>query len=146
MFRNDLQGDRDMYLVNWNLDKRLPEARKLGTGSWRIDACPMDGGGVAQRGSTIATAWRRDRTVYLDEPGQAEIPLGQGKDVALALPAKGPYVAWTSSSGLELHRPGEQKPTCLSVTGSFPVLTALSTGSVLAAWEQDGKIQLQIVN
>jgi hypothetical protein len=146
MFRNDLQGARDLYLTNWHLDGQLSEPRKLGTGSWNINACPMDGGGVAHHGSTTATAWRRDRTVYLDEPGKPEVAIGQGKDVALALSAKGPYVAWTSSSGIELHRPGENQPISLSSAGNFPVLTNLANGSVIAAWEQDGKIQIEIVD
>lgn len=146
MFRNDLQDARDMYLTNWNLDGQISQARKLGTGSWHIEACPMDGGGVVHNGGTIATAWRRDRTVYLDEPGKSEGPVGEGKDVGLAVSANGSYVAWTSSSGIELYRPGDKKASCLSSVGRFPVLTSLSTGFVLAAWEQDGKIQLQIVD
>ena len=145
MFRNVRQGARDMYLADWNLDGQVAQPRKLGTGSWQIDGCPMDGGGLAQRGGTTVTAWRRDETVYLDEPGQTETALGDGKDIALTLTAKGPYVAWTSPPGIEIHRPGEKEPLCLSPTGSFPALTSLPNGAVLAAWEQEGAIKLKIV-
>ena len=146
MFRNVADGMRDMYLTEWNTAGKLSEPEKLGKGSWAIDACPMDGGGVALLHSKKITAWRRDQTVYLDELGQAEVPLGEGKDVALAVSAKGPYVAWTNTAGIEIHQPSQSQPTCLSPKGSFPALTELSNGSILAAWEQDGNINTQVIN
>jgi hypothetical protein len=145
MFRNVRQGARDMYLADWNLDGQVAQPRKLGTGSWQINGCPMDGGGLAHRGGTTVTAWRRDETVYLDQAGQPEIALGDGKDVALTLSAKGPYVAWSSPSGIELHEPDRKQPVCLSPAGSFPALTSLANGSVLATWEQEGAIELKVI-
>jgi hypothetical protein len=146
MFRNLVDGSRDLYLTTWNLNGQISKARKLGTGSWNIDACPMDGGGVARLGNTVMTAWRRDRTVYLDEPGRPEIGLGEGKDVAIALSAKGAYVAWSGTNGIELHEPGDKQPACLSAAGGFPSLLTLSNGNVLAAWEENGKIQVKIID
>jgi hypothetical protein len=146
MFRNVVDDSRDLYLTSWNLDGQISKARKLGTGSWNIDACPMDGGGVARLGNTVMTAWRRDRTVYLDEPGRPEIGLGDGKDVAIALSAKGAYVAWSGTNGIALHEPGDKQPACLSAAGSFPSLLTLSNGNVLAAWEENGKIQVKIID
>jgi hypothetical protein len=144
MFRNVIHGSRDMYLANWNLGSTITSPQKLGKSSWKIDACPMDGGGLAHRGKTV-TAWRRDTTVYFDEPGHPEIPLGEGKDVALALAAKGAYIAWADSSGIELHKPDSKEPVRLSHSGSYPNLATLPNGSVLAGWEQDGKIELEII-
>ena len=91
------------------------------------------------------TAWRRDQTVYLDQLGQPEVALGKGKDVALASTRLGPRVIWTGSSGIELSISGEKKPRTLSATGQFPTLTALPGGTVLAAWENDGTIQIDRV-
>ena len=79
MFRNVVEGNRDMYISEWNLDGEVLQPRKVGTGSWKINGCPMDGGGLAFRENTIFTAWRRDDTVYLDRPGQPEVALGDGK-------------------------------------------------------------------
>ena len=146
MFRNVQGGQRDMYLAHWNADGQISSPQKLGTGAWQINACPMDGGGLVHRGNTTVTAWRRDRTVYLDEPGQPETPLGEGKDVAITLSAKGAYVAWTGVSGIELQKPDREAPITISPAGSFPALTTLPDGRVLAAWEQDGKIGMQTVN
>lgn len=48
MFRNWLQGSRDLYLVtSGNKGKTLSQAQKLGIGTWPIKGCPMDGGGLS---------------------------------------------------------------------------------------------------
>jgi hypothetical protein len=148
MFRNVVGDARDMYLTTWDLYGQVSNPRKVGIGSWNINACPMDGGGVARRGGKVVTAWRREKTVYLDEPGQPETALGNGKDVALTSSVKGPYVAWSGSSCIELHRPGVANASCIASpsNGGFPALVSLSDGSILVAWEQEGKIQLKIVD
>lgn len=148
MFRNVVAGARDMYLTIWDLDGAVSNPHRVGTSSWKINACPMDGGGVARRGDKTVTAWRRDTIVDLDEPGRPEIALGDGKDVALTFSNKGPYVAWSGLSGIQLHRPGEAHASSVSssLNGGFPALTSLSDGSILVAWEQEGKIQLTVVD
>jgi hypothetical protein len=143
MWRNSLGGMRDMYLLRLRDGKPVSQPRKLGTGDWKLDACPMDGGGIAADKGRIVTAWRREATVYVAEPGQPEKPIGVGKDVALAVGSKGVYVAWVSSTGVEVQTPGASRPAKLSEKGAFPSLTALAGGSVLAAWEEDGAIATQ---
>ncbi len=49
MFRNNLDGHRDMYVAESKDGVTFSSARKLGTGSWTLNACPMDGGAVACR-------------------------------------------------------------------------------------------------
>lgn len=145
MFRNVSDGSRDMYLADWNLSGQVSPPQKLGTHSWQLNACPMDGGGVVRAGNTTVTAWRREETVYLDEPGHPEAALGNGKDIAITQSAKGTYVAWSGASGIEIHEPGAKEPICVSAAGAFPALTSLPNGSVLAAWEQDGAIKLTVL-
>ncbi len=144
MFRNALHGSRDMYLAEWQIGDSVSEAKKLGEGSWALDACPMDGGGLARTGNGVVTAWRRDHTVFLDFPGRKEKALGDGKDIALAASPEGAYVAWTDAKGVQLQTSGEDMPVNLSPTGSFPVLITLPDGSVLAAWEQNGEIATSV--
>lgn len=142
MFRNVVDGARDMYTLKWKLHGQMSTAFKLGTGSWKITACPMDGGGLAHRGNNTVAAWRRQETVYLHQVAQPEQAIGEGKDVAVALAANGPYVAWTGSTGIQLHTPVDKYPICLSPSGAFPALSALPNGAIIAAWEQDGTIQV----
>jgi hypothetical protein len=105
----------------------------------------MDGGGIAQRGNATLEAWRRDKTIYLTEPGRPELPLGEGKDVTIAVGARGPYVAWTGPSGIEFYGPGQKSTRVLAPSGSFAATAALPNGSVLIAWEDGGRIQTEIV-
>jgi len=143
MWRNSLGGMRDMYVLRVRDGAVESAAQKLGTGAWKLEACPMDGGGIAIAKDRIVTAWRRESTIYVAEAGQPETPLGQGKDVAIAIGKKGRYAAWVGASGIEVQAPGAASPMKLGEKGAFLVLTALSDGSVLAAWEENGAIVTQ---
>src|SRR5215217_5840310 len=47
MFRNWLNGNRDLYLVHSsNGGSTFGHAQKLGSQSWALNGCPMDGGGL----------------------------------------------------------------------------------------------------
>ena len=51
MFRNNVNGSRDEYLVESRDGGRsFAAARKLGSGTWPLNGCPMDGGGLAIEG------------------------------------------------------------------------------------------------
>jgi hypothetical protein len=145
MWRNWLEGSRDMYLARSRSGAAFGQAEKLGMGTWKLKGCPMDGGGVVTSGQRIYTAWRREGTVYLAEPGGHETALGQGKDLAVAAGPKGAYVAWVSASGVELRTP-DAVPVTLSADGAFPAITVLSDGAVVAAWQQGDGIATRRLN
>lgn len=145
MFRNIADGTRDMYVLGWTPGQRPSEPHKAGTGSWTINACPMDGGGIARKGDVTVTAWRRDKTVYVTQSGKEEVAVGEGKDVAVTMGPRGAYVAWTGRSGLELYEPKEKTVRLLSPSGTFAAISGLSDGSVLVAWEDAGRIQIETV-
>jgi hypothetical protein len=100
----------------------------------------MDGGGLIVRNGQIASAWRREKDVYLAETGKPEVKLGTGQDVALAANNQGVYVAWSTPAGIELRVPGATAATKLSNAGGFPALLAMPDGAILAAWEENGSI------
>ena len=139
MWRNSLDGARDLYLASSRTGEHFSTPQKLGTGTWVLNACPMDGGGLAAAPGKILTAWRRDGNVYLAEPDRPERHVGQGKDVALALSGDRTYVSWVVTSGVELWIDGST--VLLSPRGTSPALCSVP-GGVLAAWEDDGGIQL----
>jgi hypothetical protein len=66
MFRNWLNGNRDLYLItSSNGGKSFGQAQKLGTGSWKLKGCPMDGGGLAiDKSGNAETVWRREGKIY----------------------------------------------------------------------------------
>ena len=73
--------------------------------------------------------------------GQPEQQVGTGKDVALALSGGRTYVAWVNGSKVEVWIDGRVE--LLSNAGAFPSLSSLPGGGVLAAWEENGAIQVR---
>ena len=140
MWRNKLGGSRDLYTMRLKDGRPAGAPVKQGEGTWKLDACPMDGGGLAVRDGQIASAWRRDHDIYLAAPGKPEVKVGSGMDVAFAANAKGFYVAWTTPTGIALHAPGASGAAQVSASGAFPSLVALPDGGMLLAWEENGTI------
>ena len=141
MWRNALDGSRDMYLSTSRDGVTFAAPRKLGEGTWKLNACPMDGGGLAVSGAKVLTAWRRESGVFLAQPGRAERQIGAGKDIALALNGAKTYVAWVDGAKVQVWMEGKLEQ--LADSGAFPSLVALPDGGALAAWEENGAIQVR---
>jgi hypothetical protein len=146
MFRNSLEGNRDMYIVR-SSDGGLTfsQALKLGEGFWPLNACPMDGGDVNldDRGEVL-TIWRRGGQVFLSSIGGKEKLLGEGKNPSLAFASSGPVAAWESPEGLVVWSMASRKPAPVDAEGKFPHLVSLKSGKVLGAWESQGKIRIDL--
>jgi len=130
MWRNWLDGSRDLYLATSTDGGFTFKALKLGQGTWPLNACPMDGGALA----LPYTAWRREKTVYLCRPREAEIAIGEGKDPALAVDAAGnPVIAWTQGQSIMMQIGPSGKPSTLA-QGGYAQLIRMHE-SILAVWE-----------
>ena len=145
MWRNWLDGTRDMYMARSRDGAAFSKPEKLGMGTWRLNACPMDGGGIAIDQNRVVTAWRREHEIFLVSPGEKEVSIGEGVDVALAAAAHGVYAIWSTPAGVRALLPGKKESIVLAPKGAFPNITALPNGDALAAWENDGKIQIRPV-
>jgi hypothetical protein len=143
MFRNVLDGDRDLYLLHSTDGIAFGPAQRLGLGSWPLDACPMDGGGLVTDQGHVISAWRREDDLFLTEPGHPEYRMGQGKDVAVTVSPKGTYVMWSGVKGLRLWKTGVETSSAIGREGSYPVLVTLPDGVVLGAWEYHGAIEVE---
>lgn len=100
MWRNLLAGKRDMYLVRSSDGGRtFGAAAKLGKGNWPLQACPMDGGGVATSGGRVTTVWRREDVVFSADLDASEEPLGRGRNATVAFGAPGLVRAWQTPDG-----------------------------------------------
>jgi len=141
MWRNMLGGARDMYLAASADGAAFSTPEKLGNGTWQLNACPMDGGGLAASAGRVLTAWRRDGGIFLAEPGGPERQIGTGKDVAVARGGGHVYAAWSEASKVEAWIDG--KAEVLSDSGAMPALCALPEGGALAAWEEDGAVNVR---
>ncbi len=141
LFRNSLDGARDMYLAESRDGGEGFTAAKLGRGTWLLNACPMDGGDLKLDGDgRPLTVWRRDKELFLSTPHKPETFVATGRKVALAATRQGPVVVWSSSKGLEVRYPGSARAEVLDPEGAYANLATLGDGSVLAAWERGGGI------
>src|SRR5207237_749861 len=121
-------------------------AEKLGTGSWRLEACPMDGGGLAiTPAGMLMSVWRRGSDVYLSEKGAAERKIEAGKDPTIAAAPDGIYAIWISGLAVRALTPGSSRPITIAAEGQATQLIAVPGGAVLAAWDHRGRIFIQPV-
>jgi hypothetical protein len=142
MWRNVIDGSRDFYAASSADGVHFGEARKLGEGTWKLDACPMDGGGLVVDDEKVTSAWRRDGDIFLSEPGVAERRIGAGKDVALAHTSKGgTYLVWTRDGGIQALTRKSAGAIPIAAEGGFATIIALEDGGALAAWETHDAIE-----
>lgn len=142
LFRNSLEGNRDMYLVS-SLDRGVTfgPAIRLGEDKWQLNACPMDGGMLAMdNNQQLATVWRRDRTVFAAGVKRGvESVLGPGEQPWMASDGAKFHHVWTSKRDGDLmfansDSIGSQR---LGTNASFPVIVASHRSpSVVVLWEQ----------
>jgi hypothetical protein len=140
MFRNNVGGNRDMYVVQSDGGERFEPATRVGTSSWRLNACPMDGGGLTFAGDGLASSWRREDAVYLSTSLVAERRVGTGRDPAIAAAGGVLELAWSSASRIMFMR-GREAPEALG-PGRFPAILSLEDRTVLA-WEDQGIVTVR---
>lgn len=104
-FRNYMMGARDIYFTtSINGGKSFSIPQKAGSGTWPLEACPMDGGGIAiDKSGAVTTAWRRKNEVFLSTGSKNEIKIGTGRNVSSS---KG-YVAWQDNNQIKVYRKGK---------------------------------------
>jgi hypothetical protein len=140
MFRNSLDGNRDMYVVRSSDGRTFSPAGRLGTESWSLNACPMDGGSVSLAGNGVVATWRRDDAVFLTTDAVPERKLATGRDPVIAVAGAHQDIAWAGAAGVELLRDGAA-PLPLGA-GRFPAVLAFDTRTVVA-WEDKGSITVR---
>jgi hypothetical protein len=142
MWRNDLAGARDMYLISSKDNgKEFGKAQKLGRGTWLLNRCPMDGGALAGNADgVVETVWMRQKEVFRSTTAERETPLGKGEQPWMAAGRDGFYLVWIVTRPGELRAlvPGSDKPIRLAEQASDPVVAAAPNGKgpVVAVWEE----------
>ena len=145
MFRNWVNGNRDLYLIkSSDGGATFGVAEKLGTGSWQLNGCPMDGGGLAIAGdNTAETVWRRKNKIYACENGKEEREIGEGKSCTIATAAGKNVYAWIQDGKVVCLLPDGKKKVV--GTGNLPVLKFVNEKEVLCVWEENKNINSTLI-
>lgn len=137
MWRNSLQGARDMYLASSRgMTGPFGNVQKLGSGTWKLNGCPMDGGGLSIDGQgKPVTVWKRNKTVYSSMGGR-EMELGDGRQAMVATSGDAAYFIWQSGNKLMFSKPNE---SAMAIgDGAFPSMATLIDGDIVVVWEGNG--------
>ena len=136
MWRNWLQGSRDLYAISSkDLGRTFSAPQKLGEGTWKLNACPMDGGSVAAGPDGKWTAaWRCEGSLFENAFGTAEEKLAaQGKQPVIGFAGGSPVFVWEQGNSLQAKdASGAVKQ--LAPLGSAPSIVGGKT-SVTVAYE-----------
>lgn len=137
MWRNEIGGNRDMWLALRPAGaKEFGPARKLGTGTWTLKACPMDGGALVAYGDgRFASVWQRAGEIVFCPAAGPEIKLGAGKQPLVTLEGGKPVVLWQQGAVLSAARIGDSVDILAATPEArFAVMTPLpsSRGTLLA--------------
>ncbi len=137
MWRNWLGGSRDLYLTTSSDQGRtFTDARKVGTGTWKLDGCPMDGGAIAIGSDRKALAvWRREKTVFLSHTPAEEQLLSRSGVQPVVITANGaPLIFWESDGGLMIQR-GASSPVRFAEKAMAASAAPLPKGGAIVVWE-----------
>ena len=145
MFRNWLNGNRDLYVTkSTNVGSSFQQAQKLGAGSWKLNGCPMDGGGLAvNKNGEIQTVWRREGKIYAAVSGSPENEIGEGRSCTLETVNGKNVYAWTENGEVVVIKPQRQKK--MLGKGSQPILKALNNEHVICVWENEKQIHASVL-
>ncbi len=146
MFRNWLQGSRDLYLIaSSNGGKTFDKAQKLGNGTWKLNGCPMDGGGITiDKDGGVHTIWQRDGNVYYCKPNENEVQLGKGRTCGVAVDnSNNKKVVVTMQDGGNVKIIDLNKKELIAGKGGFLKSILLPDEKVLCVWEQDKNIKFR---
>ena len=145
MFRNWLNGNRDLYLIQSSDGGTIfGEATKLGSGSWALNGCPMDGGGVAiDNSGNPETVWKRKNKIYACEPGKPEKEIGEGRGCTMeSVNGKNVY-AWTDKGDVVVLIPQGIKEKLGK--GYGPVIRYIGNERIICVWENEKQIHSAVL-
>jgi hypothetical protein len=140
MFRNLVNGNRDIYLIQ-SVDQgySFRQAKKQGSGSWKLNACPMDGGGLAiNQSGNPEMVWRRGEKIYSTSPGIPEKEIGEGRGCTIETINNKNIYAWSENGTVTVLKPDGTKINLGK--GSLPLIKALDNDHLICIWENEKQI------
>ena len=148
MFRNWLNGSRDLYVIkSVNNGASFAVAQKLGMDTWKLNGCPMDGGGVSiDQSNTIKTDWQRKGEIYFCEPGRPEVYIGKGRSCTIATFGDNAIVSFQTNDTINMVELKDKRKIIAIGNGDFPKLCLLKGNRALFTWEDNNKIKVKNIS
>lgn len=131
MFRNNIEGSRDLYFTK-SVDggKSFSAAEKLGSGTWKINGCPMDGGSLlVDKTGELQTIWQRKGELFMANSSLSEEKIGEGKGPEIASNGLQTYIVYSSGNDIMSIDNAEMIPEKIG-EGAFPKVLALDDGAI----------------
>jgi hypothetical protein len=140
MFRNFISGNRDLYLIkSTDGGRTYDQAMKLGNESWKLNGCPMDGGGfVIDNKGIPETVWRREGRIYSSAPGRTEKEIGEGRGCSIETIGNKNVYAWSENGVITVLKPDGMK--LKPGKGDLPLIKAMNDKQIICVWENENKI------
>jgi len=145
MFRNNIDGNRDLYFMHSPNGTEFNKSQKLGQGNWKLNACPMDGGGIIDvANGNVRTVWRRNDTIFSCIPGQKEVLIGKGKNCVITAAGDNYVYAWIENNYIVCLLPGGKK--IIAGKGSLPLIKTINEKEVICVWQSDSNIFSRLIS
>jgi len=138
MWRNWLNGSRDMYRsVSLDGGKTFSAATKLGTGTWPLKGCPMDGGDLTAAFQQTAYVWRREQQLFFTTEPSSETLLAPKGTHPIVVPTEHGFAfGWQDQGNIYWKSEQESKPKLLAEQGAYAsAVWSAAHRRVFAVWE-----------
>jgi hypothetical protein len=144
MFRNWINGSRDLYFIKSSDGGRsFSAAQKLGLDTWKLNGCPMDGGGIIiDNLNVIRTTWQRKGMIYYAEPGKPETFISNGRICNISGTGANMVLTLQNNDTVKLIALNNKKETIVG-KGSFLRSAILPDNKILCVWEQGDIIKFK---
>jgi len=142
MFRNWVKGSRDMYTIHsFDEGKTFIKLEKQGEGTWKLNACPMDGGSLAfTKDNKVVSIWRREGDLYLFKEGDShEKKIAEGRNASISAGQQSLLIAWHEQGKILVKSSRNLKSQRVS-EGRYPILKSLNDQESFLVWENKGEI------
>ncbi|HUR56888.1 MAG TPA: sialidase family protein [Opitutaceae bacterium] len=139
MWRNSIEGSRDMWMTTRPKGAtQFTPARKLGTGTWKLAACPMDGGRIlALGGGKFGAVFQRAGEVFFVAAAGEEKLIGAGKQPIAVRRGGESLILWQQGADLVSVSDVGQPAAKRASDARFPVVVTLpNKGGTVLAYEQ----------
>ncbi|RWY48346.1 hypothetical protein [Mucilaginibacter gilvus] len=142
MFRNWLSGLRDLYVTrSANMGQTFSAAQKMGLDTWKLNGCPMDGGGLRiTPANAVQTVWQRKGNIYYATPNKPETYLAKGRTCSISGSRTNPLITYQNSDTLNMIEFPQKTPRMVG-TGGYLKAVPVNSAVSLFVWEQNNQIK-----